>query len=113
MKAVNVISSGKANVTLLVEENCKICDGTGYYLENDFDYFCSTCSGLVGMKNKNNCCLLTKFIKAKAKVTIHRVGHAGYAGGERGRSVKVSSLLAFVHKSKITKNEQIVRFLLI
>lgn len=85
LKAVNVISSGKANVTLLVEENCKICDGTGYYLENDFDYFCSTCSGFGRYEEQKIIVVyLPSLSKPKQKVTIHRVGHAGYAGGERG-----------------------------
>ncbi|MBW3058500.1 MAG: hypothetical protein CXB60_05165 [Spiroplasma poulsonii] len=40
---------------------------------------------LVGMKNKKIIVFyLPSLSKPKQKVTIHRVGHAGYAGGERG-----------------------------
>lgn len=85
LKADNVISLGKANVTLLVEENCKTCNGTVYSFENDFEYFCTICGGFGRYEEQKTIVVyLPSLSKAKQKVTIHRVGHAGYAGGERG-----------------------------
>ncbi|WHQ36463.1 DnaJ domain-containing protein [Spiroplasma sp. SV19] len=85
LKAADVINVGKANVTLLVEENCKSCQGTGYYVENGFECFCTTCGGFGRYEeSKTIVVYLPSLSKPKQKVTIHRVGHAGYAGGERG-----------------------------
>ncbi|WP_070406836.1 MULTISPECIES: DnaJ domain-containing protein [unclassified Spiroplasma] len=85
LKAADVISLGKANVTLLVEENCKICDGVGFYLENGFECFCTACGGFGRHEEQKTIVVyLPSLSKPKQKVIVHRVGHAGYVGGERG-----------------------------
>ncbi|WP_425379481.1 DnaJ domain-containing protein [Spiroplasma endosymbiont of Stenodema calcarata] len=85
LKAQDVIRLGKANVTLFVEENCTICQGAGYYFENGSECFCATCGSFGRYQlQKTIVVYLPSLSKLKQKVVVHRVGHAGYFGGERG-----------------------------